>query len=499
MLFIYQDHVLYNFNMILKNEFTIDNLSLDPERSFSPIRLILKDENLYNKVMDDDDEASIFFKLSMKGNSLNLGNEINSYFYKELKGFFDWGDSFLTYLQFLVSNSNRIKFIEILEDARISIQNFRYLIQFNNIFDSLVEYRKIIEGALWVSNYVSNPSLDFNKYLNHEESFTKKLEQFPGAKNAFKIISKYIHKDILHFDMNVNNFSEIKDIIKLINNSFEDIKTMYERIYQIEELSSSILMNKMKNLCDKYLEIDKFDNRSMKMTKHSWIKSAATQFLLGKNKQEIMSDNNIWFDTLFNKITSKSLHFYSLSDKYDFFNGIHIHNPLLNYDQEQELFKLFNYVYEHKYFPLLKQNVMSGYSGTLVYAKNYRVLASQKSMILNIIASIKTLCIRLLEVEVKGSKRWEFFYHVRVLLMNYAVNTILRKAVVTHSLVKINELIRREYPNKLETFGYKHIKPSERILYADSDGKTTGHKTFKWDDLFLIEKTLNLLIDNYDN
>ena len=133
---------------LLKEEFNLENLTTNINKTFSTIRLILKDDVLLSKVTSNEPGALAFLSLSMRGNALSLGDEQVSYFYNKLPDVFEWFSSFSTFINFLVSNSNETLFKEILEDLRISIQNFFYLLQFNNIYDSLVEYRKIIEGAL---------------------------------------------------------------------------------------------------------------------------------------------------------------------------------------------------------------------------------------------------------------------------------------------------------------------------------------------------------------
>lgn len=478
--------------MLLKKEFLLDNLSIDNEKTFSSVRFILKEDELFQQVINKDPEALNYLFFAMKGNGLNLGKKENSFFYKELSSFFNWSNSFVTYIHFVVSNSMRGEFIQTLEDARMSIQNFRYLIQFSNVYDALVEYRKIIEGALWVIEYYENPSIKFNEHLNHEISFMERLEKYPNVKKVYKTISLYMHKKSLLFDENVKDVTKIADVLKLLKSSFEEIKTMYSLLFCVKELATSLPLKRMESLHNVYYKMERKTGANIHIVEHVIIKSAATLYMEGKSKQDIIEIHNKSFDVFFEKTFEKYTYLNSLETEGKELSGMNMRGPLTNEYELGKVLELMKFNYPHKVFGLLKMSALTSSYGSIVFAKNEKVLQIEKPTIENYIHSTKLISTKLLKLEMTGCKEWELFYEIRVLLINFLININLRKPGITHSLFKIRQLLKKNINS--DTFVYKHIQNSDRLLYVDSDGRQTGNTRVKPEDFLetikIIEKYL---------
>ena len=488
---------------LLNDDFKIENLNLNTERSFSTIRLIIAEKLLYEKIASDDVNALAYLQLAMNGEGLSLGNYENSYFYNKMPNVFIWLNSFSTYLSFVFHNSSNSQFREIMEDTRMAIQNFYYEIQFNNIYDSLIEYRKVIEGALWFVKYSNGEEIDEGTRLNVEQGITSQLSKWPTVREAFKKISYFSHGGIMSFDINCVNKTKIEDIEMIILNSFKELSQMFEHIFESEEIKTSEPLIAMRKIHDKNVEVQ-LRSASLYETNDTmeFIKSAPTMFQKGYSSKEILLEQETRFNSLFDWVVERNLHLYSLKRTTRNMDGNIYHDPFISQRTRDLINECIGMTFleDSAKQRLFNISAITSSSGTITYSRNHTILKTQRYVIEVYISKIKNICKKLLIQEIKGNSNWQLFYEIRVALSDYAINLVLRKKDITHSLVKIYFELKKHSKEKSSfiTFDYKHINQSKRLFYVDSENRTTGTEKLGLEDLEQTLKIINLFLSDIE-
>ena len=147
-------------------------------------------------------------------------------------------------------------------------------------------------------------------------------------------------------DAYCGKYLKTETLIELINESFEDIKVMFELIFIAPEIRQSKPLQNMKILHKKICETRKI-NRIEKIVEQqqSHYKSAPTFFNEGMSSSDIQATVNMWFENLFESIMKEELKLYSLK-------GHGMFNAVQNNTISKEISECNNFTYNNAFIDM---------------------------------------------------------------------------------------------------------------------------------------------------
>ncbi len=488
---------------MFRKDFIIKNLNEDLDKCFTPIRIIIKSNSLYDEFLRNDDDV---FWENLKNymiENIFSWNEIFPFGFKgdinlELGKTFSFLDSFQVVLSFIVSGlENESKVKEMFEDIRISMQEFSYFILLKSYYSAFLTYRKIVEGALWI-NYLIKNDWPKNDRIDAEKSYSYFLKEFPNLKKYYEESSKLFHaKGKIFF----NFFEEDKEIdslsffIKLVQKCYEEIEIIYNSIFKIKWISDNEIIERFKIL----------------------------YFRVLKNINLYLGDYEIKSENLYNESYIEYLNLFSLSKnekmkgKRKYYRNLLIfaNNSFELYRDNLEIFDL-NFFIENQDLVFLAFDLLEKKVKNFKLNKSVKKIASEKifeyasinnQLPLNMIEkqerinkNLKYNEIIINELVLIASKIFfielykknSYITQMRLVVEDLIFNiTYSKYSFVTINL--INELIKKEdkdFSNK-KLHKYKHIIHFDRPLYVSSDGKTSGSDREVHNVVFELIESLN--------
>lgn len=498
-----------------KNPETLKNAN--PALSFFPVRFLLCREDIDNLISDKNLDLWILFtfnngiKLTYSSNIVkNLNSPLMYSYFQEIE----------INLHFLVKHTTNDKFINFLQEFRITLQNFMIALEVGAYYVAFTEYRKILECCLRIKLISEDKKyIEFQK-MNDSNTYGQLfLKYLPNLKKIWTSLSLLVHpnndKLIISFNINkIYGVSENNNIDEYINLIIDTSKEVYATSLELfdffNEHEQLIRYKKILEHLD-YLRIKKYklqNNYDATKNKNTTYKASRDEVqksieLIHKNKNTKDDELKVimWYIEYisFWYYSSNAMDNISCQD----FNKI---------KNEKDIDALFSKTKIEYYFNKHKKHEISG-----KFAKDYifsweifDFYTEQNPIHLcpyidnQIYSNISYMVVLLLLVEIK-----ENFTNKKIaILKSYFEDFLL---LLSFSKIEMYGMINSLIEFSQNFFNYKiknekinqHLKSGRhslienRSIYWDSDFNTTGDKSYIAECLQEMEDLLDFVLTNW--
>ncbi len=462
---------------IFKVEFKISNLDTSIDKTFSPIRILLKDNKSYNNILLN------VFNIERKNENWTLletlfsWNEIfplglNWSLGLELGKTIAFLDTFQINISFIVSGMKNCKEKDILEDIRISMQNFIYFIVIGSFYSAFGEYRKIIEGAIWI-NALKNKKEIKDSRIDYEESYSKQLNDYKNMKEYYKYSSNVlIHtKEPIYLNWTTKSENNITNKLQtLIQNCYSEMREVYDSIFQIDWIQNNEVIKKYSRL---YFEIEKlrssynlidhpiaYEDYETEIQKYFYKRMNFFNALTIKERKKMINDYKNDLSYLSNNAFERYYNIVRTNDEKLY--------PLKNI-RMINIAKKFN----NKYF----LEIITFISNLNIFKNKLELDELKKKINLRYtshrdeINQLMDIAISLFSLEININ--YKFIRQTRLVIEDLIFNTLYGK-LFNMSINILFSLLEKKIEIPKNISKNKHIIFKDRILYVDNEGKKTG-------------------------
>lgn len=176
-------------------------------------------------------------------------------------------DEIIITYSLIVQNSNNEHLNNILEDIRITIQNFLFSLNLKSYYVAFTELRKIIEGVLWIQVLKNDINELNNSQINdYDKNTYNKLiaEHAPELKNLWNMLSKLIHmkKSIISFNTNIY-YQEPDNIYIFVLELQKTSEIIYNKLNEVLNFfkeSNHKVINRYEKMIEKFHQEEGFLN-----------------------------------------------------------------------------------------------------------------------------------------------------------------------------------------------------------------------------------------------
>ena len=230
------------------------------QSTFSPIRdLILLDDAKW-EILENDNSLNTLGAIERLF-SINeiYPSGLDGAFKNELGLFLAQLDTFQVTLSFLSSITIERPVLNILNEIRMAIQNFSMLLDMKSYYSAFQNFRKMLEGVLWI-DYIKNDFKNIPDTITTRE-YSKKLSEInPVLGDAYSKFNSLFHYKNATPYLNINKFynkeDDLYDFLTIIDDCANIIHDSYNTIFdEIENKSINryrILVNKLESARDTY-------------------------------------------------------------------------------------------------------------------------------------------------------------------------------------------------------------------------------------------------------
>ncbi len=217
----------------------IDNHIWDNDKvgSFFPIKVLLRRDD-YKEILDKTENTWIYLWMNNgisdyeNSNSLlNLGLNKTFFVFQEME----------LVISFLVRSTDNDNLINVLEDIRLSLQNFMFSLEMSNYCIAFTEFRKVLEGMLWIELFKKDINNLNREKLTDSTFMDEWRNHLPEYINFWKMLSKLVHhsnkkKQLVIFNAHPNIYDSANELEKYLIEVVKIAPMMLEQVYSLREI-----------------------------------------------------------------------------------------------------------------------------------------------------------------------------------------------------------------------------------------------------------------------
>ncbi len=498
----------------------LDNIKqITYTKSFDAIRIILNSSDAeFSKFLQTPDIALIT-EIIFVINKI-FPNGLDGAFKLELGKTLSRFDTLQITLSFLNSIVEDENINNLIEDTRMSIQNFCMFLNFKSYYSAFFELRKVLESLIWFKMLeLDIEFLNNNQRLDNSQSYKKLFQaHFPELLILYQELSRLSHvqKKKAPVTFNINDAYQQKDYLfdylSLIDQNWETIYNGINNILNIVKPYSKTIINRYQKLLEILYQAEaKLKLKNYPISKTSVVEIADSQKTLSNIIASVpVSDvemNNIenHYRISVNYIPAKIIIDVE-KDKNAFLIKI---APFK--DGSQQFFSYWDNVLNQIFHQENHQFDNLVYF-EIIISKSIRRSHEVKINVLNvakhyhkIIGLCTTLLVKLFNKEMRsnGSKKIAILRsYLEEIIYNIYINKIASFGIfnLIRSFLLINYQIKWNSAANITT--YRHIQFKDRLSYHSIENnkiKTTGSVNMKTEVVPIFIDMLNFISDNLEN
>lgn len=473
--------------------------------TFDYIRILfsLEDEKFEELINDCDFKIKPLFSMNL----IYPFGQLNEVGGKELlKTCVFFSEIEMTY-SFICENCESNKFTNLLDDIRISLQNFLILLNFKSYYSAFSELRKVLEGVLWIQSINEDPNNLNEEQINNfdDKTYGKLFKQYsPELIPLWKILNKLTHIQKVPISFNINKYYNTIDylynLVIVLQKVWSIIYVKLNIVLIIFEKHNYKLITRYRKMLNKlHLENEELEIKNE-------IPSSANYVEYNKSDQKLLlkifENNNINLEyekghllqRYWNRLVNIEEYIFTINRK----------------DYELEI-KSTQYVTSCIKYMRTKISGYKWFSSLIFYDYFYSInlYNTHHSLRLNtndsereLLNYLKSICLELFSRELiyNGNKNIAI---LRTLIEEFIFNFIVQKIECYNFLNYIYEFLNEFFSYKIKTWKkfnkYKHILYKERILYYSKiKDSTTGEATNTNEILLMFLKAFEDVLELID-
>ncbi len=474
-------------------------LNISGVKSFDPIRIILKSsDKKFNEVIRD--KSFLIEPLFMINEMFPIGMDDFKYSLGKTSALLD---TIQVTISLIVQNCENERFINLLEDIRISLQNFLYLLNLKSFYTSFSELRKTLEGVLWIilihedENNLNNEKI--NEVNNYSDLFKKYVPELLGL---WRLLSKTTHSKNKSMIFNINIYYKTKDFV---NEIILELQKCSQIIYDKLNLIISIfdeqkykVLKRYKKLLNKlWSEREKYNLIDFPPVNHLHYFPPKLQSLLEKNIKNKGIDESDYCSLINNYIIGmENSENYILEIKTTNYNKLIL--------QERHIKDSIKYISKKlisksTIMPIIHSEdfileiLRSTFDDEKIFTENNAVLSNLW------IKQLKSFAIVLYGIEIKMGGSLNIAI-LKSLIEELMFNLIAGKLECYLFLNFFVEFGKNAFKQKIKInsnfIKYRHLQISDRILYKSiHDGEETGVVSGTKESMDIILELIENIID----
>ncbi|TCG12108.1 hypothetical protein [Mycoplasma todarodis] len=493
---------------MFKEDFTLRTLDTHPQKTFSPMRMILRNDILYKEVLNFYDNPGKNKRNELIIKTIFSWNEIFPFGFHtfseiDINKTFSFLDTFQVVLSFIVSGMEECREKEILEDIRIAMQEFVVFSINKAHYSSLASYRKVIEGTLWIKHLLKRTFPKEGK-INSKKNISEQLDEFPNMKEYYKVSSKLIHSKKKYFF----NFTpttkqdDLNNFYKLIKNCFDELSTIYNSIFDIDWINENQVLNRFSKIYNRLLKFNGTQDLNnykivLKNNSEDFNHGLALYHSLNKNKNsvfELLLIKDTYHDSLNNhikKIPSLFLNRINDNEPNSFIKSLEI---LASFKELSSLGNEMNLLESMKFLTKYRETG----SEAMKHFLDMKIRQEQNIKLFKTeLKELKKIASELFMLE--RNDPFSRITITRLLVEEVIFNIIISKSNNIFAFNMLVENMRRK-DNSIQDFSiipHRHVVFSNRPFQSTVEGKSTGNSKTDFKNLATLIKNLKVYLKRF--